>query len=125
MTIINNKMEEAQISKLEEIMDHVEDFYFGDDENSGEAMFARFAEKHAHLFSDELSATDAENKLEYTTVYQEFQQLFEKKVEGNISQIFGYKYIDLIQECGLSVDNFFELIKKVWFPHKHNCFIEK
>ena len=75
-------MEESEISKLEEIMDHVEDFYFGDDENSGEAMFAKFAEKHAPLFDDDCDAGETENKLEYTTVYQEFQLLFEKKIEG-------------------------------------------
>jgi hypothetical protein len=50
-------MDEADINKLEEIMDHVEDFYFGDDENSGEAMFARFAEKHSHLFDEDCDAS--------------------------------------------------------------------
>jgi hypothetical protein len=88
-------MEDAQIDKLEEIMDHVEDFYFGDDENSGQTMFAKFAEKHAHLFTDDCDASSTENKLEYTAVYQEFQELFEKKVEGNISAI-GYICLDLI-----------------------------
>jgi len=72
---------------LEEIMDHVEDFYFGEDEDSGQAMFAKFAEKHADLFADECDAVANENKLEYTAVYQEFQELFEKKVEGNLSMV--------------------------------------
>lgn len=62
-------MDEADINKLEEIMDHVEDFYFGEDENSGEAMFARFAKKHAHLFDENCDASETENKLEYTAVY--------------------------------------------------------
>ena len=75
-------MEEEDIAKLETIMDQVEDFYFGDQEDSGQAMFARFAEKHAHLFSDDCDAEASENKLEYTVVYQEFQQIFEKKIEG-------------------------------------------
>jgi hypothetical protein len=35
-------------------------------------MFARFAEKHSHLFADDCDAEAAENKLEYTVVYQEF-----------------------------------------------------
>ena len=37
-------------SKLQEIMQRIEDFYFSDDDDSGEAIFNRFAEKHAHLF---------------------------------------------------------------------------
>jgi hypothetical protein len=73
-------MEDAD--KLEEIMDHIENFYFGDDENSGEAMFAKFAEKHAHMFDDECDSLNSEHKLEYTAVYEEFQQLFEQKIEG-------------------------------------------
>jgi hypothetical protein len=75
-------MEEEDIAKLETIMDQVEDFYFGDQEDSGQAMFARFAEKHAQLFADDCDAEASENKLEYTVVYQEFQQIFEKKIEG-------------------------------------------
>lgn len=46
-------------------MDHIEDFYFGDDENSGEAIFNRFAAKHAHIFDE----NSDENKLEYTAIY--------------------------------------------------------
>lgn len=38
--------------KLQAVMDKIEEFYFGDDENSGEQIFNRFAAKHAHLFED-------------------------------------------------------------------------
>lgn len=63
---------EADVEKLEQIMDAVEEFYFGDSENSGEQLFMKFASKHAHLFDEDCDAVATENKLEYTTVYQEF-----------------------------------------------------
>ena len=50
-------------------------------------MFAKFADKHVHLFSDDCDAKAAENKLEYTVVYQEFQQIFEKKIEGRLLMV--------------------------------------
>jgi hypothetical protein len=74
---------EEDIAKLEQIMDAVEEFYFGDDENSGEQLFMKFASKHAHLFDDNCDAVETENKLEYTAVYQEFQETFEQQIEGN------------------------------------------
>jgi hypothetical protein len=36
--------------KLQEVMQKIEEFYFDDGEDSGEQIFNRFAEKHAHLF---------------------------------------------------------------------------
>ena len=87
-------------------------------------MFARFAEKHAHLFADECDASAMENKLEYTAVYQEFQELFEEKVEGNILTI-GYICLALIKECGVSVEDFFDLIKKVLLFHHLKYNLEK
>lgn len=50
--------------KLQEIMQKIEEFYFEDGEESGEAIFNRFAEKHAHLFEAGFEAREAENKLE-------------------------------------------------------------
>ena len=50
--------------KLEEVMQQIEEFYFGDGEDSGEQIFNRFAEKHAHLFTEGFNAQDGENKLE-------------------------------------------------------------
>jgi len=50
--------------KLSLVMDKIEEFYFGEDENSGEQVFNRFAEKHAHLFEDGFYAQHGENKLE-------------------------------------------------------------
>ena len=42
--------------KLEEVMNQIEEFYFGDGEDSGEHIFNRFAEKHAHLFTEGFNA---------------------------------------------------------------------
>jgi len=51
--------------KVSAAMEKIEEFYFGDDEDSGEQMFNRFAEKHAHLFEAGVDAHEMENKLEY------------------------------------------------------------
>lgn len=51
-------------SKVQDVMDKLEEFYFGDDPDSGEQIFNKFAEKHAHLFEDGVDATEMENKLE-------------------------------------------------------------
>ena len=53
-------------------MGAIEDFYYGDSETSGEAIFKAFAAKHAELFEDGCDALGTENKLEYTAVYNEF-----------------------------------------------------
>jgi hypothetical protein len=54
----------SEVEKLNEIMDKIEEFYFSDGEDSGEATFNRFAAKHAHLFDAECDAVENENKLE-------------------------------------------------------------
>jgi len=50
--------------KVGEVMEKLEEFYFGDDPDAGEQLFNRFAEKYAHLFEDGVDATESENKLE-------------------------------------------------------------
>ena len=37
---------------VEKVIAKVEQFYMGEDENSGEQIFNNFAAKHAHLFED-------------------------------------------------------------------------
>jgi len=54
-------MEEDNIAK---VMDKIESFYFDDSEDSGEAMFNKFAVKYAHLFDEDCNAVESENKLE-------------------------------------------------------------
>ena len=51
-------------SKLSEVMEKVEQFYFGDGPDSGENVFNMFAEKHSHLFEKECDALASESKLE-------------------------------------------------------------
>ena len=62
---------------IEVVMSKIENFYFADGEDSGEAIFKAFASKHAELFEDGCDALGSENKLEYTAVYNEFCQVFE------------------------------------------------
>ena len=45
-------------------MTKIEEFYFSEGEDSGEALFMKFADKYAKLFEEECSATETENKLE-------------------------------------------------------------
>lgn len=51
------------------VMNAIEDFYFGEGDESGEAIFDAFAVKHHELFESDFEAEGAENKLEFTTVY--------------------------------------------------------
>ena len=62
-------------------MAKIEAFYFDDGEDSGEAIFNKFAAKHEHLFPDDMDADACEQKLEWTPVFQEFCTLFEQHIE--------------------------------------------
>ena len=82
--------------RMERAIRKIEDFYFGDDENNGEQMFNNFAHTYSHLFSADMTATDSENKIEHTLAYQEFQKMFEAKLD------------ELVQSESLSVEEFFK-----------------
>jgi hypothetical protein len=56
---------------VEEVMASIENFYFSDGPESGEAIFNKFAEKHQHLFADDCDIL-TEQKLEYTQIFNEF-----------------------------------------------------
>ena len=40
---------------IDRVMTKLEDFYFTEGEDGGEAIFARFAEQHHHVFNDLLA----------------------------------------------------------------------
>ena len=44
-------------------MDKIEQFYFGDTEESGEALFYKFAKEKHTAFEEDCDAEHAENKL--------------------------------------------------------------
>lgn len=46
------------------VMNAIENFYFDDGPESGEAIFNAFAAKHAALFADDCDAEHTEQKLE-------------------------------------------------------------
>ena len=71
---------------IEKVMSKVEQFYMGEGEECGEAIFNKFAEKHASLFEGDFEGEDAEQKLEYTEVFNEYQQLFEGHIEKMITE---------------------------------------
>lgn len=51
---------------ISKVMNEIEEFYFGEGEESGEAIFDKFAVKHHELFEADFEAEGAENKLEFT-----------------------------------------------------------
>ena len=76
---------------IEKVMERVEAFYMGEGENNGEAIFNEFAKKHEGIFEGNFTDSDAEQKLEYTNVFNEYQQVFEGHIER------------MIQECDVSI----------------------
>lgn len=50
--------------QIQQVMEKIENFYFEDNEEGGEQVFNKFAEKHASLFEEGCDATETENKLE-------------------------------------------------------------
>ena len=93
--------EETQQELVERVMNKIEEFYFGDSEQSGEALFNEFAKKHETLFEGDDDGDMKEQKLEYTQVYNEFVKLFEELIEK------------LITDCGVDVGKFFEALKTI------------
>ena len=63
----------ASAATIEKVMEKVEMFYMSDGENSGEHIFNQFAKKHAAIFEGDFTDSDAEQKLEYTAVFNEYQ----------------------------------------------------
>ena len=66
--------------KIAQVMEKVEEFYFGDGEENGEVIFNKFAAKHAAMFDAECDAVKLRTSLSknnkflnrYTQVYNEF-----------------------------------------------------
>ena len=83
-------------------MENVEEFYMGNEEDSGEALFNKFAEQHASKFDikEEENLMDVEGKLEWTAIHKEYQNMFESKIES------------IITNCGVSVQDFFKALQQ-------------
>ena len=86
--------------KVQKCMDLIQEFYFGEGEDTGEVMFKKFAQKHADKFKKSPDIPYDEHKLEYTDVYNEFQSLFEGKIE------------ELIEKSGATTEEFIDVIKE-------------
>ena len=63
MAEANAPAESISPEMMENIMDKIEDFYFGEGETGGEAIFGKFAEQHHHHFDEDCDAEENENKL--------------------------------------------------------------
>jgi hypothetical protein len=49
---------------VDKVMDKIEEFYFGDTENGGEALFNKFATEKHIVFEEGCDAELTENKIE-------------------------------------------------------------
>ena len=68
-----DESEAKDLQMIETVMARLEEFWMSDDENSGEAIFNKFAAEHANLFEgDYADAEHNDNKLEYTNVHKKF-----------------------------------------------------
>jgi len=59
-------------------------FFYEDDDFA--AVFERFVEENAHVIDEEEISKTGTMKVEYTEVYEQFQQLFESHIEGHITE---------------------------------------
>ena len=91
-------MTESEI--VEKVMARVGEFYMGDGDDSGEAIFNNWAKDYASVFEGDFESEAAEQKLEYTDAFNKYQALFEKHIER------------LITECDTQVDVFFAALKQ-------------
>mmetsp|Transcript_22858 Transcript_22858/g.35777 ORF Transcript_22858/g.35777 Transcript_22858/m.35777 type:complete len:121 (+) Transcript_22858:109-471(+) len=76
-----------------EIMQKLED-WFMDDGTGVEQFIEEFAKKHKDVFD----LTEEEHKLEYTTIYKDFQDQFEAKLEGFLKDN-SYTNEQLVDAC--------------------------
>ena len=56
--------DQATLALIDRVMDKIEDFYFGDSETSGEALFNKFAAEKHTVFEADCDAEGTENKIE-------------------------------------------------------------
>ena len=91
--------EQEREELITKVMEKIEHFYFEDGSDCGEVIFNKFAAKHEKTFEEDFEAKDGENKLEYTEAYNEFCKIFEQHIER------------IIQECNITVDQFYQAIK--------------
>ena len=87
--------------QIETVMQALQFYWMSDEENCGEAVFNKWAEKHHMAFEDGFEFTeDNEGKLEYTVAHQDFVKLF----ENEIGQV--------IEKTGVDTPTFLEALKK-------------
>ena len=58
---------------IDDVIRELETFWMTDDEDGGEAIFNKFAEKYADKFDGDYDQPDQnDNKLEYTQIHKEY-----------------------------------------------------
>ena len=87
--------------KLDESIEMIENYFFGESGDCGEKLFLDFAREHKIEFLNAKLNESTENKFEFTQLHSQFQSLYEKKLE------------EVINKSGISIDEFYEGIRKV------------
>lgn len=83
-------------SEAPSLIQKVMDYFFDDDAFA--QTFERWAEQHCAVFDPD----SEEMKLEYTELYNEFQAMFEEKLE------------DFIVSQGSSIEDFYQMVRRAY-----------
>jgi hypothetical protein len=83
----------------EELIAKVQDYFFGNDDLA--KLFEKFVKDRAHV----IDLDNEEYKLEYTTIYEEYKELFERELEGYMERQLGVTAEDFYQALYTLQDN--------------------
>ena len=87
--------------KLDESIQMIENYFFGEVGDCGEKLFLDFARENKKVFLNAKLNESTENKFEFTQLHTQFQLVYENKLE------------EMINKSGMSIDEFYEGIRKV------------
>jgi hypothetical protein len=87
--------------KLNEAIVELENYFLGEGGECGEKLFVDFAKTNKQKFLSAKINQSTENNFEFTELYQDFQIIYENKLES------------IILKSGLTIDEFYDLLKIV------------
>ena len=85
---------------LDETIETIENYLFGKGDNCGEKLFIDFAKENKKYFVNAGLCKSTENNFKFTELFQQFQVIYEKKLE------------ELIKSKGLTSEQFYNGLSK-------------
>ena len=85
---------------LDETIETIENYLFGKGDNCGEKLFIDFAKENKKYFVNAGLCKSTENNFKFTELFQQFQIIYEKKLE------------ELIKSKGLTSEQFYNGLSK-------------